>query len=696
MKTGPFVLLGVIALFFACSQNRLQGTLDESDTGITGMVRNMDLSAAKNANVKLFVAGDTSKTSLQSMTTDGNGGYAFTNLSPGMYNVWADGADSSVAFVDSINVPAHQEVPANATLGRPGSVAGIVVVQPGHSPQSVTVQALGTNKFTNVDRSGRFALRSLAQGDYTLRCVSTIAGYTPTYREITVTSSVDDTLADTIFMVYTGIPPVSGITAVYDPYTGIAKLSWNKMRYDNLYQYRIYRDAPDALQPSTSPYKVSTDTLLYDTIFTSQSGDMTASLSFRYRVTIFNKSYQEGLPFEFADIDAVNPVKLVVMKSPTNGQHLQTSDGVKLQWAGVPGATQYHILLASDSAFTDTAFQATTGDTAVVTPVLKSGAYFMKIQAKSPAGTWGEYSLPTVFSVNLFYASFGVKNYHQVVENMLQTSDKGYLITGETYPVGNPNDFDVLLIKTDSMGRELWRQTYAENGSQTIKDIKSLTDGYLMVGTSISSSGNASIFALKVDLAGTQQWMKTVSDSEYESATSLDLLPSGMMLIGATNLYRMPTDPIDNLTRQRSKLLIVNSEGTTQSIVILDSAGKDQCVIGKDASSYVSFTINMPSDGGLFQTDTITVSARSYSGELLWSNKKALDAGQFSIISALQNAKGELIVSGASFLSGTTFRSLMKFSANGTFLSTVGLGYPSGGPGSLKLSPTGEYVCARC
>jgi hypothetical protein len=689
MKTGQQLMLVTIAFFLACSQDRLTGTIGESDTGITGKISNENLSDAQNAQVKLFIAGDTSKTALDTMASNPHGGYTFTNLLPGTYNIWVDGADSSVAFVDSIIVPAHQEVLANATLGKPVSVWGIVALQPGHSPMSVTVQALGTQKFSNVDTAGHFFLKGVAAGGYTLRCVSTIYGYTPTYKEITVAGPGDDTLTDTIFMVFSGIPVVTGIVAVYDPYTGIAKISWNKMKYDFLYQYRIYRDAQDAIQPSSSAYKASVDTVLYDTLFTPFSQDTATRLSLRYRITIFNKSYQEGLPYNFADINAVNPVKLVSLSYPVQGQRLQSGSGIMLRWNSVTGVSQYHVYLSSDSGFTDTVFQAISGDTTALVSTLAAGIYYAKIRAKSPAGTWGEFSIPVHFYVNLFYSSFSQTGSYLTASDMIQTKDNGYLIAGAS------NNDDVLLLKIDSLGNEQWRHVYPENNSQQVTAVKSLPDGYIVFGTNDIALNVSAVFVLKVDLNGAMQWFSPVGDSSAESATSFDVLSTGTLLAGSSQRYKAKTDTADWQYHYVSKFYSVDATtGAAQPVALLDSSTSGPFIIQRDASSFIVFSVFAPS--GAFQNpdqiDTISISAISNSYSVLWSYKTALSGqyGPFSIESVMRNALGEFFVKGSVHFLLDSRGSLLKFSENGTYLSICNLGSGVGGPSSLAQSPSGN------
>ena len=191
---------------FPLRNEKFTGTIDTTDTGIVGKVTYVAGKAAPDAQVKLFITRDTSRTALSQISTDNGGSFTFDSLAPGSYNVWIESTDSQVAFIDSVYVPENTEVRRDAVLGKSGSVTAIVGLQTGDDPRSVFVQALGTQKYSNVDSAGVFTIPGLAEGDYTLRLVSTIQGYTPTFKTITITSGIDDTLKDTIKLIYTGIP----------------------------------------------------------------------------------------------------------------------------------------------------------------------------------------------------------------------------------------------------------------------------------------------------------------------------------------------------------------------------------------------------------------------------------------------------------------------------------------------------------
>ena len=284
------------------------GVVDTTDTGITARIYNPDGTPAASATVSLFQASDTSRTPVEVMTTDNNGSYALPPTKAGTYNIWAE-KGGLVAFQDSVYLSSSIKKVSNDTLGAPGSITAIVGMQPNHDPRTVTVQVLGTYKYSNVLLGGRFTMDGMAAGNYTLRLVSTLPGYTPTYQGISVNAGKDETLKDTIMLIYTGIPVVTGLKATYDTVSGSVNLQWNKTTYWDFQDYLIYRDPYDSVTLSTKPIAWRIDTTFSDTVFQNHlyPADDTNNYHLKYRVAVRNNAMEQGITYRFADVLAVSP-----------------------------------------------------------------------------------------------------------------------------------------------------------------------------------------------------------------------------------------------------------------------------------------------------------------------------------------------------------------------------------------------------
>ncbi len=328
MRNPWFVFSVCAAFLLACVKTPQQaGTMSETDTA---MIYNPDYTPAVGAVVRFFVATDSTRTIAYQSTTDASGHYSVSGLTKGTYNLLAYSATglakvtdnmlaasaSLIAYQDSIFVFTDTIIIRPDTLEKPGSITGIIGLQPNHDPRTATVQVLGTDIYSNVDQNGRFTLSPVAKGNYNLRLVTTLPDYTPTYVTISTQGQKKDTLADTLWLTYTGIPVVTGLTASYDSVSGQVHLSWNKAAYRDFQNYLIYRDAFDSINLSTNPIGACTDTFFVDTVFNPRLASDNFSFSdtndyhFKYRVCIENNSTKRGETYKYVDIVAASPKKV--------------------------------------------------------------------------------------------------------------------------------------------------------------------------------------------------------------------------------------------------------------------------------------------------------------------------------------------------------------------------------------------------
>jgi len=268
------------------------------------------------AIVKVFKANSTDGQYVSKQTTDNNGKYALAGLPKGTYNIWAE-KDSFVTFQDSVFLADNESTLRNDTLKCSSTLTGIVGIQPQHDPRTVTIQVVGTDKyFNNTDASGRFIMKGMAGGNYTLLLKSTLREYTPTTHDVMIKTCSDDTLYDTVSLIYTGIPVVTGMTSSYDTVNGAVHLQWNKTTYRNIQEYAIYRDFYDSINLSANPIAVVTDTFFADSIFKRSILSGTFSMTdpndyhFKYRIAIRNNSGNYGETYKYVGVLAVSPTKV--------------------------------------------------------------------------------------------------------------------------------------------------------------------------------------------------------------------------------------------------------------------------------------------------------------------------------------------------------------------------------------------------
>jgi Kelch motif len=311
--TALFLLL--CSLLLACSESG--GTNDETTIRTSAIVYEPDgKTPADSVTVKIFDAASVDGKYASMQITSSDGRFYLDGLSAGRYVIWFQ-KDSMVTCQNPVVIALNDTALHNDTLAYPSTVTGIIGVQPQDDPRSVTIQVVGLDKyFNNTGSDGRFTMKNMAAGTYTLLLRSTEPHYTPTTVEVTITPSATVALKDTLRLTYTGIPVISGLQVAYDTVGGRVRISWNRTDYRGFENYCIFRDIYDSANYSTSPISATIDTVYNDTIFNKRlsSGAFSridsCSYHFRYRVAVRNNVSVIGPIYKYADIWAVSPLKI--------------------------------------------------------------------------------------------------------------------------------------------------------------------------------------------------------------------------------------------------------------------------------------------------------------------------------------------------------------------------------------------------
>ena len=126
-----------------------------------------------------------------------------------------------------------------------------------------------------------------------------------------------------------------------------------------------------------------------------------------------------------------------------------------------------------------------------------------------------------------WYLGRGTDREEHVHEGM-QTSDGGYIAIGHHWEKDeDPTGFtDMIIIKTDSSGKELWQKIIGTYGKFDVGySINELSDGYV-AGGGLYGNGNQKSAVIKLDLNGNIIWEKIINHPGVGGVRGIEVLPN--------------------------------------------------------------------------------------------------------------------------------------------------------------------------
>lgn len=129
--------------------------------------------------------------------------------------------------------------------------------------------------------------------------------------------------------------------------------------------------------------------------------------------------------------------------------------------------------------------------------------------------------------------AYGGPRYDRVTD-LAPAADGGYVLAGMTESFG-AGKRDILLLKVDANGIEQWRRIYGEPGNDAALYIEATTDsGFVLAGGTEGSGEDGQVLVMKVDGEGKELWRRTIGEPATQDINhGLVLLSDGRIFVPA-------------------------------------------------------------------------------------------------------------------------------------------------------------------
>jgi len=223
------------------------------------------------------------------------------------------------------------------------------------------------------------------------------------------------------------------------------------------------------------------------------------------------------------------------------------------------GAGSFDIYMLRVNLNGDTLWTKTIGglaeDDGMALQQTSDGGFIVTGQTKSfGAGAEDAYLLRTTGSGGLLWMKTYGDSVSETGLGVVQTPDGGFLMAGLSTSFSS--DADAFLIRTDASGDTLWTKRYRGVSSDVFKHVLQTSDGgFLLTGESYSFGTGGDGFAVRTDSLGNLLWAKAYGGPSHDHFETAALTPDGFLLAGEEgsgfgagllDVYLVRTDSLGN------------------------------------------------------------------------------------------------------------------------------------------------------
>jgi hypothetical protein len=123
--------------------------------------------------------------------------------------------------------------------------------------------------------------------------------------------------------------------------------------------------------------------------------------------------------------------------------------------------------------------------------------------------------------------SFG-GNKKEVGYTVVEASDGGYVMVGESESFGNQNHSKFYCVKVDSVGNTMWENIYPQTvNGRGFKIVNYVNNGFLISGYADNGSNRGDAFVIHIDSMGIEVWTRIYGDTMPNCGAELAVLPNG-------------------------------------------------------------------------------------------------------------------------------------------------------------------------